>query len=61
MDILKESLEYEKEALNLYYALLEQVQDNVPLEELVRGLIKEETEHMEEVEKMTRAIPPPSA
>lgn len=61
MDILKESLEYEKEALHLYYALLEQVQDNIPLEELVRGLIKEETEHMEEVEKMTRALPAPAA
>lgn len=61
MDILKESLEYEKEALNLYYDLLNLVQDNIPLEELVRGLIKEETEHMEEVEKMTRAIPPPAA
>lgn len=54
MDILKESQEYEREALNLYYQLLTLVEGNVPLEELVRGLIKEETEHVEEVEKMTR-------
>jgi bacterioferritin len=54
MDILKESQEYEREALNLYYQLLTLVDGNVPLEELVREQIRTETEHVEEVEKMTR-------
>ena len=55
MDILKESLEYEKEAVGLYYELLKAVDGNVPLEEMVRGLIEEETAHIEEIEKMTRS------
>lgn len=54
IDILKESLEYERETLKLYYDLLEMTAGDVPLEEMVRGLILDETTHVEEVEKMIR-------
>jgi len=57
IDILKESLEYERETLNLYYQLLELSTGDVPLEEMVRGLISDETGHVEEVEKMIRQSP----
>ncbi len=61
LDILKESLEYEHEALNLYYSLLQDVEGNIPLEEMIRKQIQVETEHIEEVEKMTRtAVSPPA-
>jgi bacterioferritin len=56
MSILKESLEYEQMALNLYYELLALADGNVPLEEMTRTLIREETEHIEEVEKMVRTV-----
>lgn len=55
LEMLTESLEYEKETLGLYYELLEVVDGDVPLEEMVRGLIADETGHVEEVEKMLRA------
>jgi len=54
--ILKESMEYEKASLSLYYDLLEMVKSDVPLEELIRSMIREESEHVEEVEKMTRVV-----
>lgn len=54
MEILKESLVFEKESLQLYHDLLQSVGKNIALEETVRTLIKEETEHIEEVEKMIR-------
>jgi bacterioferritin len=54
LDMLVESLEYERETLKLYYNLLEIVGGDVPLEEKVRGLIADETGHIEEVEKMIR-------
>jgi len=54
MEMLVESLEYERETLKLYYQLLSQVEGDVPLEELVRQQIMDETEHVEEVEKMIR-------
>ena len=53
LEILTESLEFEHQALNLYHDLLGVVQGDVALEEMVRGLIKQETEHIEEVQKMT--------
>ena len=52
MDILRESLEHEKEAVGLYKGLLSLVGDNVALEELARDMIRQEVEHIEEVEKM---------
>ncbi len=54
LEMLTESLEYEKETLKQYYDLLPLVDDDVPLEEMVRKLISQETEHVEEVEKMIR-------
>ena len=56
IELLKESLEYERETLKLYYGLLELSEGNVPLEEMVRGLITAETGHVEEVEKMIRTV-----
>jgi bacterioferritin len=54
LDILKESLEFEREGLKLYHELLKLTDGDVALEEMVRGLIAEETTHIEEVEKMIR-------
>lgn len=52
MQILKESLENEREAVVLYQQLLELCGDNIALEELTRDMIRLEVEHIEEVEKM---------
>ena len=52
MDILKESLEHEKYAVQLYKDLLGLCGDNIALEELAREMIRTEVEHIEEVEKM---------
>ncbi len=52
MDILKESLEHERHAVSLYKELLEICGDDVALEELTRDMIRQEIEHIEEVEKM---------
>ena len=54
LEILKESLEFEREGLNLYHGLLKLAGGDVALEEMTRKLICEETEHIEEVEKMIR-------
>lgn len=55
-DILKESLEHEKLALNAYYELLKLVEGgkSVLLEEYARELIVEEELHLDEVNKMLR-------
>ena len=55
MDILKEALEYEKEALGYYHDLLAKVGDDVAMEEMVRKQIADETAHTEEIEKMIRS------
>lgn len=54
MTILKESLEYERETLGLYHELLKMCGNDIPLEEMARGLIAEESGHIEEVEKMMK-------
>lgn len=54
MEILKESLVFEKESLALYHDVLKTVGGDIALEETIRSLVKEETEHIEEVEKMIR-------
>jgi bacterioferritin len=54
LEILKESLAFEREGLALYHGLLKQVEGDVALEEMTRKLICEETDHIEEVEKMIR-------
>jgi bacterioferritin len=57
LDILTEGLEFERDTLTQYHALLKEVEGNVALEETLRALVKEETEHIEEVEKMIRTSP----
>lgn len=53
MDILRESLEHEKEAVDLYKGLLKLCgEDDIAMEELARDMIRLEVEHIEEVEKM---------
>src|SRR5215510_15221902 len=56
LEILKEGLAFEKASLNQYLELLGEVEGEVALEELIRQLIREETDHIEEVEKMTRVL-----
>ena len=54
-DILSETLEHEREAIKMYYKLLELVQDkSVYLEEFSRSMIGQEELHVLEVEKMLR-------
>ena len=53
--ILRETLEAEHTALDLYLRLLKLVQGkNVALEEYARGLIEQEEAHIEEIDKMLR-------
>ncbi|MBO9666371.1 MAG: bacterioferritin [Bdellovibrio sp.] len=52
LDILAESLEFEEKTLAKYRELLTHVGDDVALEELIRGQVRLETEHCEEVRKM---------
>jgi len=56
LEILKEGMAFEKASLSQYLGLLSEVEGEVALEELIRQLIREETKHIEEVEKMTRAL-----
>jgi bacterioferritin len=54
-DILRESLQHERESLKLYYQLLEQVQGkSVQIEEYAREMIRTEETHLGEVDKMLR-------
>ena len=54
-DILKESLQHERDALKLYYQLLEQVKDkSIQIEEYAREMIMQEEQHLGEVDKMLR-------
>lgn len=55
LDILKESLEFEEKALEKYKEVLKYVGDNVALEEMIREMVRMETEHCEEVRKMLDA------
>lgn len=53
LDILKESLHFEEKAVEKYKELLRAIDpEDIALEELIRGMIKVETEHIEEVHKM---------
>ena len=54
LDILEESLAFEKEALEKYTNLVPHCQDNIALDELIRDQIRQEQEHIEEVEKMLK-------
>ncbi len=52
--ILKESLAFEEETLDLYKKLVKTAGDDIALEEFARGLVKEEMDHINEVKKMLR-------
>jgi len=56
LDILRESLEYEKNTVRLYHDLLEYAKDDIPLDEMVRTLISSECNHVDEVEKMIKHV-----
>lgn len=54
-DILRESLEHEKQSLDTYYELLDLVKDrDVRLEDYARAMISEELAGRDEVDKMLR-------
>lgn len=54
-DILRESLEHERESLKAYHALLSLVKDrSVWLEEYARDMIYKEEQHQGDVDKMLR-------
>lgn len=53
--LLMESLGHEKEALKLYHRLVKASAHDIALEEMARTMLREETEHVEEVEKMLRS------
>ncbi|MBS1959731.1 MAG: bacterioferritin [Bdellovibrionales bacterium] len=54
--LLKESLHYEEETLDLYKKLvaLAVADDDIALEEMARGFVLDETTHIEDVQKMLR-------
>jgi bacterioferritin len=54
-DILRESMQHERDALAHYYALLAQVEGkSVQIEEYAREMIRTEEQHLGEVDKMLR-------
>lgn len=54
-DILRESIEHEADGVKLYRELLALVQDkDIRLEEYARDMIREEEDHISEIEKMLR-------
>jgi bacterioferritin len=54
-DILRESMQHERDALAHYYARLRLVEgNNVQLEEYAREMIMQEEQHLGEVDKMLR-------
>jgi bacterioferritin len=60
VDVLREALEVERRGLEDYKALLALVKDVRPddtaLEDWVRGFVSQETEHLEDAEKMLRTM-----
>jgi bacterioferritin len=52
--ILAESLSFELEGLALYKELVTLAGDDIALEELARDMVRQETEHVDEVRKMLR-------
>ncbi len=52
LELLKESLEFEAQALQMYKDILPLVGDDIALEELIRDMVRKETEHIEEATKM---------
>lgn len=60
LEVLKEALDYEREALAAYKSLLALVLETSPgdtaMEDFVRGFISAETEHLQDAEKMLRTM-----
>ena len=54
--ILEESLEFEEEAIKEYHKLLKMAGTNITIEEMARKFIVQESEHIEEVEKMLKGM-----
>lgn len=54
-DVLEKSLSHEAAALELYKELARLAGDDIALEELARGFVRAETEHVEQVRKMLRS------
>ncbi len=54
-ELLEESMHFELEGLALYKELVKLAGDDIALEELARDFVRQETEHLEEVEKMLRS------
>jgi bacterioferritin len=52
--ILKESLVHEEKTLELYKKLAKLAGEDMALEDMARGFVRLETEHVEEVKKMLR-------
>ena len=52
--ILNESLKSEERGLLLYKKLVQLAADDIALEELARQMVRQETEHLDEVRKMLR-------
>ncbi len=52
--ILRESLRHEEAGLELYKKLASLSGDDIALEELARQMVREESEHIDEVRKMLR-------
>ncbi|MEB3284480.1 MAG: ferritin-like domain-containing protein [Candidatus Sericytochromatia bacterium] len=53
--ILRESLQHEEATLHLYRRLVALAGEDIALEELARGFVRTETEHIDEVKKMLRS------
>lgn len=53
-DVLKEDLKNEVKALEEYKKLLKLVRDDVAMDEMIRNIIGEEQQHVEELEKLLR-------
>jgi bacterioferritin len=56
--ILNESLSFERHGLDLYKKLVRLSGDDIALEEMARDFVRQETEHLEEVEKMLKSPGP---
>lgn len=52
LEILQESLEFEKAGFRMYREILPLCESDIALEELIRQFIREEQEHIDEVLKM---------
>ncbi len=52
--ILKETMKFEEDALRLYRELAKAAGDDMALEELARSMVRQETEHLDEVRKMLK-------